>query len=201
MWYGGHISELQALTQGHSNDGYIFGTFSIHPGRVEISDRDIKEISSLVNLKCLDLSESGVTNEGLAYLETLRSIEELNLAYTNISAGLHHLAKLKRLRALDLSGLELGVGSIGLLSELPSLQKLVLIHESRIVNGNELCELKRSPCLEYLDLALCRLDESCYEVLKDFHKLTYLDISDTNLNEQQIVEITKALPNCKVIGL
>jgi hypothetical protein len=53
----------------------------------------------------VDLSDSKVTNAGLAHLKTLRDLEELDLARTDVTdAGLKHLQGLVKLRSLSLIG-------------------------------------------------------------------------------------------------
>ncbi len=66
-------------------------------------DALLASIGPIPNLKSLSLEEARVTNDGLAALEKLVTLQELDLWNTDISdEGLQHLVPLKQLRALRL---------------------------------------------------------------------------------------------------
>jgi Ran GTPase-activating protein (RanGAP) involved in mRNA processing and transport len=91
------------------------------------TDADLAELSGLMSrlkkLRALRLSDSQVTDAGLAHLRGLTNLEVLHLSDTHVSdAGLVHLSGLVKLAVLDLS--KTHVSNAGLIH----LSKMTLLH-------------------------------------------------------------------------
>lgn len=85
----------------------------------------LKPLSSLKELRKLDLSRTAVTDSGLGYLSDLRNLEYLSLADTSITGeGLRHLSNLRNLKELDLRKTEVGDAGLACLSGLTNLERL-----------------------------------------------------------------------------
>jgi hypothetical protein len=79
----------------------------------DVTDATLENVKEMKQLRELDLSDSGVTDDGLAALEGL-PLERLRLARTKVTdAGFKdHLAGIDSLRLLDLSGTAVSAGTI-----------------------------------------------------------------------------------------
>src|SRR5262245_41835932 len=71
-----------------------------------VTDGDLLELARLPQLQRLDLSQTRITDQGLAYLKTAASLREVNLAYAEkIGDPAHAVIKhWKNLRKLSLRG-------------------------------------------------------------------------------------------------
>jgi len=70
-----------------------------------ISNRGLRELSGLTNLRYLSLARTKITDEGLAYLKSMPRLEMLELSDTDISdEGLKHLRGLARLQWVYVDG-------------------------------------------------------------------------------------------------
>ena len=73
------------------------------PNYEQFSDNDIKIFADLKNIKKLNVENTLITDDGMAYLKQLPQLEQLNLYGTNISdEGIIQLAYLKNLSVLYL---------------------------------------------------------------------------------------------------
>jgi hypothetical protein len=69
----------------------------------QITDAGVKQLVGLRELRTLDLSQTAVTDACLQHVARLPKLEELNLYFNDINDdGLKHLAKLKHLHTLDI---------------------------------------------------------------------------------------------------
>lgn len=98
-----------------------------------VSNDDLSDLSRLVTCGCitelptLDLTDTQVTDEGLAYIAQLSILRFLFLRRTPVTdAGLSYLLKLPRLEWLDLSETAVSDAGVRQLSSLPELTTLYL---------------------------------------------------------------------------
>jgi hypothetical protein len=141
--------------------------------RRRISNRELKEVGSLKNLKALSLAGTDITDAGLEQLMALEKLEMLNLARTRVtSKDLAFISSLKNLRILSLS--ETQVSNNGMMN---------------------LRELKR---LQWLNLSKTRVSDRGLEHLKALKNLRNLILEGTWVSEQAILEFRKAVPECVV---
>jgi hypothetical protein len=87
----------------------------------------LKHLKGLSRLRVLDVGGCGLTDDALAHLEPLTSLETLALQDTKITgAGLAHLSGLSELRVLNLDGCEVTAESLEHLRPLANLRILRL---------------------------------------------------------------------------
>ncbi len=92
-----------------------------------ISDAGLAHLDGLASLKELDLSNSTITDAGLVHLKGMKSLKQLNLTRTGITdAGLAHLSGLTSLEWLGLRGTDVGKAGVVHLQELTNLRLLDL---------------------------------------------------------------------------
>lgn len=90
-----------------------------------LTDAGLARLDGLANLRELDLAHAPITDAGLVHLKRMHGLEQLNLALTPITdAGLAHLSGLSNLKALNLRGTEVGNAGVVHLKKLTSLRSL-----------------------------------------------------------------------------
>lgn len=104
----------------------------------EIDDRSLAPLWDIKHATAVDLSRTGITDEGLAGFEGLTNLQRLNLNHTAISdAGLSHLANLPHLTYLNLYATKVTDAGLRHLHGLQSLRKLFLWQTAVSDNGVE----------------------------------------------------------------
>lgn len=96
--------------------------------RTQFGDAELAKLAPLApNLRCLDLTGTGVTDKGLAALATMPHLTRLHLARTAITdAGLMQLTPLAELEYLNLHGTQVTDAALERLKPLPKLRQLYL---------------------------------------------------------------------------
>ena len=157
-WYGPLVEklsangpeDLHALSGLGPNDLCRLSVHSLaRMARVE--DCVLKPISRLTGLQILTLSGTGMTDTGMAFFRSLRSLRALELLYESRING-PGLAVLQDLPALEHLQCGTGMTDAGLkyLGQLPHLRSLKL--RTGGIGGPGLSDLAALPCLERLCL-------------------------------------------------
>jgi hypothetical protein len=117
-------------------------------------DKCMSYVAYLTGLNTLDISQTGVSAEGLAYLTKLTALERLETPIDLNDAGITEICKIKSLKTLLMWQLNL-VTNTGLrqLSGLQSLECLTL--NSYLMTDEGLCSLSGLPVLNTLMLSGC----------------------------------------------
>jgi hypothetical protein len=146
--------DLSGLSELEPNGLYWLLISTEMYGRTGTNPLIFKPISRLTGLKILTLSSTGITNEGLVYLKSLRSLRGLEL--TEASVGNRGLAVLKDLPALEYLALTTGVTD----ADLAQVAQVSNLRWLRIAGGrmwgSGLAELAKLPRLERLCLSTAR---------------------------------------------
>jgi uncharacterized protein (TIGR02996 family) len=119
----------------------------------EITDAGLARLGGLVRLTRLVLSEcSQIGNAGLKSLVGLRHLEDLSLANTKINnAGLKHLANFEELRYLDVSNTQITGAGLATICRLKKLVSLKLSGNEKI-DDTHILKLAQLPELTDLDI-------------------------------------------------
>jgi hypothetical protein len=98
----------------------------------DISDVGLAALQGLTNLEDLNLSYTRVTDMGLVNLGGLEKLRSLHLAHCDISnKGIEQIINLKTLEVLDIAGTRVTDEGLACLRGLPKL-KVLLIYDSRV---------------------------------------------------------------------
>ena len=93
--------------------------------RSSVTDAGLAQLDGLTRLKQLDLSDTDITDAGLVHLRGMASLQELDLSDTQITdAGLVHLRGLTSLQMLRLRNTKVGEAGVVHLKTLTNLQLL-----------------------------------------------------------------------------
>ena len=141
-----------------------------------IEKEDIAHLRYLPQLERLDFCEPAVSDDWLPQLARLRKLRRLHLNYASISDdGLEHLQPLENLEDLSLYHTKVSDAGLGLLLSLKQLRVLKL--GATQLEGQNLTQLGSLNNLEELDLVAPGITES---------------------DAQEIAELQRALPKCKI---
>lgn len=179
-----------------------------------MKNSDVKLVLKNPKLRTLDLSRTGVGDEGIAYLrntkieslclrgipitdkcvDTLRMMPKLNhlsLEGTSITdIGYEKLSKLKKLEWLNIAGTDGTAAGLKYIGELPRVKTMYMGGARFGTKGIEnLSKLK----LEYLNVEgdQCFNDQSLQAVLKNWPNLTNLHIDNTSITASGLTALSK----------
>jgi Leucine-rich repeat (LRR) protein len=111
----------------------------------KLTDLGMGALGRMKNLRALDLSETGVSSEGIAKLSSLAALRRIGLAELKRvdDAAVAHLAHLKNLEQLDISGTGVSDASLVQIAALPNLKRLYAGGSKVSQNGAELFKKER----------------------------------------------------------
>jgi eukaryotic-like serine/threonine-protein kinase len=148
-------------------------------------------------LVTVDLSRTAANNDDIEHLSSVGTLENVSLGGTHITdAALAHLKRCHALKRLKLDGSSIQGSGLFHLRALPELRELQL--GGAMFNELFLGELTGFPKLESLALFDCQLSSTAVQTLARLTHLQALELSDTKLTTQQVAELRKALPNCRI---
>lgn len=160
-----HIEELSVA---HGNDKMIeqIALFTslrrLHIHGTEFSGDHLSALSSLRRLSVLDFSRSGVRDEALRHIRTFHALTELNLSQTDITDdGLAELEGL-RLKTLYLSETRISERSIESLSTLYHLSRL-----RTNIDGKHFIRLRHLPLVE-LSVGIVEVDSRGVPIISTY---------------------------------
>ncbi len=154
-----------------------------------VSDDGVKEISDLPCLKRLDLRNTEITDEGLAYLAQGKSGRELEALFLgscrNLTAnGLsRNIPKMKSLKLLDLSSTAVDNDVLAEILPMRTLRRLDLGNSKVTDSGIEFLSDSGTP-LTVLSISHLAVDGRALLSLQRVHSLKILDASGLNLGDE-----------------
>jgi Leucine-rich repeat (LRR) protein/tRNA A-37 threonylcarbamoyl transferase component Bud32 len=147
----------------------------------------------------IDLARTAATDDGLAHLASLASLESLVLNETRISdAGLVHLRGLKKLRTLVLTGTAVTGGGLAPLQSLTELEDLIL--DATRVDSAGLAHLRPLTKLRQLGLEKLPVDDAGAAHLASLTNLRRLNLNDSKVTDAGLAHL-KALTNLQALQL
>jgi hypothetical protein len=157
----------------------------------DIDDGHLAGLRRLTGLRWLSLSSNlELTSAGLAHLEGLRHLSDLDLATTYISdEGLAHLSGLTQLTSLDLVYTDTGDAGLAHLRGLSKLQSLFL-RGTRVTDAG-LAHLRAMHELFQLDLAGTEITDAGLADVAAFTKLCSLMLDGTQITDAGMAHLAK----------
>lgn len=189
-----HQAEVYGGTKGHVVDGSRptsqeeVRTFNLNFTRV--TGAGVKYLADLKNLTNLYLDSSQVTGEGLKHAAELKNLIVLKLGSADVTGeSLKPLAGLKNLTHLELPITD---------GTLRALHEAELLHRLRQAAGAGGKRPTRADEVVSLDLSGARLKGEGLKYVARLKNLATLNLSDTDVTDDAIAELRKALPDCKI---
>lgn len=177
---------------------------------MNLSDNALEQLSSLTELRGLDLGRSRglldpraprnvVIQDGKIFAgqQLPHSLAQLVPSSELTEIGFEHVLQLKQLRTLGLSGVGFSPRALEKLAALQQLEALDLSF-TRTEDGT-IGSLKNVTNLRHLDLAGCTaVSDASVETLRILSQLRWLDLRRTRVSKNGAVTVRAALPNCRV---
>ena len=155
-----------------------------------VSDAGLANISRLKHINTLRLDGTNVTDQGVKQIARLPELQSLHLAGTAVSNdGIPALSNSTNLRTLGLTGTEITDDALRHIGE--SIQELSLSRTSVTDAGVQ--ELANRKELEVLELAGTNITDRSLELISKLPTLRIVDLSATAVSDRGI-EALKALP-------
>ena len=177
-------------------------------------------IAALSSLEYLNVTGSGIDDEGLIKLQKLVRLREFVYWYANVNHGLAFLAELPEIESIDvfmsqcgpmvlerlatvpcllelnLSGCPIGASAVQNLANFPALQALSLLYVD--VSDADISLLLRHPHLRTLDLDDCHLTDAAFAHLPDHSKVNRLSLLTNQLSDACCQRLRQFLPECEI---
>lgn len=153
------------------------------------TDQDLQRVvTRLPDLKELDLSNTEITDAGLACLSKLANLEKLELRATQVTTrGLAHVKNYIHLRSLDLANTRVGQEGARQIAELPHLEELDL-RLARISDA-ALAHVRECPRLRRLRLAGTGITDEGLRDLAGLSGLEELDLRGTEISDAGLQDL------------
>lgn len=156
-----------------------------------IGDNGVRHLGSLRLMHTLDLSGNPrITGATMQFLTSMQQLQELNLSGTSVDdEGVRHIAALQSLRILNLSGARVtdeGVRHLGSLTQLASL-----LLEGNDISDDILPGLARLPKLSVLTLGSRRITDEGLSVLACSDSIRNLTVSGCAISDAGLVSLAR----------
>jgi len=163
-----------------------------------VTDEGLANLKEMTTLQRLDVSGTKVTNPGIENLKGLEKMLWLDLAKTRIGdAAIGHIKGMKDLQILYANHLMLGDAAMAHLAEIKSLRRLSLA--STKITDKGLAALQGLPNLEWLSLrAAPKITDKSVPTLGELKNLRYLDIRSTKITAGAARKLKEALPKTEI---
>jgi hypothetical protein len=161
-------------------------------------DAVMPQIAQLNFLRALRIS-GHLTNQGMAYLRHMKSLDSLNIASPDVTGlGLSYLEPLSHLTSVELQGSQLTDTDIERLKDLPRLRSLTV--SSQKLTGFCFARPDRFEAMRLLSIASAQFTDNSLAYLKPLTRMTILDLSKTTVTGAGLPQL-RDLPNLRLIFL
>lgn len=162
-----------------------------------MDDQGLAEIQGLPRVRELNLYRSRIGDDGLKFLQSFPNLRRVPMGETQVTdAGLVHLSKLEQLEYLGLRGNPVTDAGLAHLKPLKNLTGIYLGETS--VTDQGLSQLKSFPLLNQLLLAGGKISDAGLEHLHDLKELRFVDLTDTQATPEGISRLQDAIPSLQV---
>lgn len=198
------------------SDGTLAG---LHIDDLDATDETLKALSHLKSLRRLQITQTEITDRGIAYLKPLTKLEALVISNCNIKGStifdlpltqltmlqlsymeidlpaFTKISRFSKLKVLDFSRARLDDRALVSLGKLPQLQSLDLASNHLITNRGIAC-LAGLKHLEYLDLRKSKVNIAGLRQLSGLPLKTL--IPPDRLTVREVKELQTLFPACKI---
>jgi Leucine-rich repeat (LRR) protein len=161
------------LKEFYNLEKITFEHFTYDNGNAFPSDKTLSQISTLKNLRSLEIASARITDSGMKSISHCTKLTNLNLYETPVSS--------RGVRYLDST---------------PFLEWLIL--RKTKIDDTAAETLGRLDNLFYLDVSGTKLTDKSVPYLGRLSHLEHLIISDTDISEKGYRELESMLPNCDI---
>jgi hypothetical protein len=160
-----------------------------------VGDKGIAALQSLRKVTDVDLSGTKVTGKGLRYLGELSELKRLTLKKCPVADdGLAHLSKLAKLRSLVLDGTRITDNGLAYVTHLPI--DWLSLDRTQVTNAG-LARLVGLKSLLDLSLQGTKVDDEVVPILSKMTSLADLTLP-TSVSDDAAARLHQALPKCRL---
>jgi hypothetical protein len=202
-----HASDEKAAALVNRYGGSMNREFNLDPkspivliflSKNAVQDGDLKDLADLKELRALDLTNAGITDQGMQHLKASTKLEWFTAYNTRLSDGTMKLfSGFKGMKKLYLSSTRVTDAGV---KELLKLQQLEVLHLTGTdVTEKCLDDLIKMRSLRDLSIGSQHFTDAGIQKLAALTELRSLSISNSiHVTNEGIAKLRKALPNCKV---
>jgi hypothetical protein len=156
-----------------------------------LTDTALAKLKGLNSLRSLNLSDSSVTDKGMALVAAqFPQLETLTLNHDRITdSGLTELTKLKSLKTLELRHTQISDAGLKTIAKIVSLTKLTL-DETKITDAG-LTYLQSMPALEVLWLSRDHVTKNSVKALLHLPRLKLVNLMETDMDKESALSLVK----------
>jgi Leucine Rich repeat len=197
------------------------GIYKLSLATLEITDERLKPVAHLTGLRLLTLRDTDISDEGIGYLANLKKLLDLNLGSTEVTGkglaklcalplmslnlnnsnvndeGVEAIAKLKHLRVLQIGKTHITDQAMKSVAKMSQLQRLDIGYNTNITDAG-ISHLTKLTNLSDLTLANAKVTGNCITYLRQMPALSVLTFGRSNFTPQEILELRKVMPRCKL---
>lgn len=170
-----------ATSAGLSDVARLFHLKHLVLAKMQFTGGGFQNLRSLPDLRILAIIAESLTDEDLAAVAQIEQLENLHIqsAQHVTDAGIRHIAGLRGLHALTISACpNVGDGGFERIAELPQLVRLTIRGDIR--------------------QGTARFTDDGMRHLESLESLRVLSLSNTEVSDDAVKRLKKALPNCLV---
>jgi hypothetical protein len=159
-------------------------------------------ISKIKSLQRIDLSRSGLSDDGLGFLADLPKLQFLNLSGAVIEGDAEDkkriagLANAPMLDTINLRASQLGPQSFAAIGKLAQVRYLIL--DEVDLSSADFSELAGMKNLRRLDVADCQINDNFARSLSSLTNLVYLELRKNQVSPEVRDEIVKVIPKLQI---
>jgi hypothetical protein len=192
-----HLPSLRVLELGQCNIsdgamdwiGQITTLNTLNASRCPFTDDSIAKLSKspLAATLChIDLTETGISNDGLKHIPRFKALKTLNLGRNKFTdAGIPFLSGCETLEEVRLINCPITGSTLASLSNLKHLRKLFLSGTNVSQNLKQLGKLR----IEVLNLSECGLTNDTLKDLSENKRLQVLNLNDNNITNSGLMNL------------
>ena len=158
------------------------------------TDDNLHTLRALTNLTSLWLVSTRVTDRGLSNLSAFPLLNTLGLDSTAITdKGLLTLGRIKTLTSLYIGSNSISDDGVTALGSLVSLENLRVNHNRRITSRS-IAAIAGLSRISFLQIDSTSVDDKCVDDLLKMTNLTFLHAANTGITEDSLRRLRKELP-------
>jgi hypothetical protein len=170
----------------------------LHLTNSRVTDEGLAHLAGYTELTGLNLNGTKITDDGLVHIERLTGLEELHLTHTGITdTGLRHLERLYRLRFLGIANPGVTDRGLAHLQGLAELEFLDLGY-TQVTDEGVASLVPMLPNLRGLYLFNTGVTDAAVVHLRRLPRLGEVDLTGTRVTDHGESELRSALPGCSI---
>ncbi len=163
-----------------------------------VNDEMLPLIQGIKSLTSLTVKSTRISDSSMKALATLPALKNLHLPATIADSGVESLAQSKSIEDLDLSYTSISARALKALAGLKTLSTLYV--NDTTLNDESMAEIKNLQNLKVLFLNGTQITDKSVEHLSEAAQLEHLELRDTKITEIGVARLRGKLKDCAIFG-